>query len=162
MTILTPDKTLFESKTCSRCGGLGAYSYNAVHGTRCYGCAGQGVQLTKRGAAASKLFRELCSRRAEDLKVGDGILWDMFFFSCWAPITAIESTENGSVKISGIRAKTGETMSYTADRNSPVRLKLTAEQKAPLIAQARAYQESLTDSGKPRKRAAAARMLEAA
>ena len=27
---------------CSRCGGSGHYSYNQMHGTRCYGCDGRG------------------------------------------------------------------------------------------------------------------------
>ena len=26
--------------TCSRCGGSGRYSFNLIHGTKCYGCGG--------------------------------------------------------------------------------------------------------------------------
>lgn len=33
--------------TCSRCGGSGRYSFNLLHGTRCYGCGGTGKQKTK-------------------------------------------------------------------------------------------------------------------
>lgn len=33
--------------TCSRCGGSGRYSFNLIHGTRCYGCGGTGKQKTK-------------------------------------------------------------------------------------------------------------------
>jgi hypothetical protein len=32
---------------CGRCGGSGNYSYNAMHGTRCYGCGGSGQVLPK-------------------------------------------------------------------------------------------------------------------
>lgn len=30
------------SEKCPRCGGSGNYSYNALHGTVCYGCQGKG------------------------------------------------------------------------------------------------------------------------
>lgn len=33
--------------TCSRCGGSGKYSFNLMHGTKCYGCNGTGKQKTK-------------------------------------------------------------------------------------------------------------------
>lgn len=33
--------------TCSRCGGSGRYSFNLIHGTKCYGCGGTGKQKTK-------------------------------------------------------------------------------------------------------------------
>jgi hypothetical protein len=32
-------------KTCSRCGGGGKFSYNQIHGDKCYGCSGSGKQL---------------------------------------------------------------------------------------------------------------------
>lgn len=28
---------------CGRCGGTGHYSYNPIHGTRCFGCSGGGI-----------------------------------------------------------------------------------------------------------------------
>ncbi|KOS01387.1 hypothetical protein [Paenibacillus polymyxa] len=31
-------------KVCSRCGGRGRYSWNAMHGSVCYGCSGVGKQ----------------------------------------------------------------------------------------------------------------------
>lgn len=33
--------------TCSRCNGTGRFSFNLIHGTRCYGCNGTGKQKTK-------------------------------------------------------------------------------------------------------------------
>lgn len=33
--------------TCSRCGGSGRFSFNLMHGSKCYGCNGTGKQATK-------------------------------------------------------------------------------------------------------------------
>ena len=40
--------------TCSRCGGSGRFSFNLIHGSKCYGCNGTGKQKTKPRAPASK------------------------------------------------------------------------------------------------------------
>lgn len=45
---------VYERKECSRCGGTGRYSYNALHGSMCYGCNGRGRALSKRGLAAKR------------------------------------------------------------------------------------------------------------
>jgi len=34
--------------TCSRCGGTGKYSYNAMDGSRCYGCGGLGSTMPRK------------------------------------------------------------------------------------------------------------------
>lgn len=39
-----------SSYTCSRCSGSGKYSFNMIHGTKCYGCNGSGKQATKPAA----------------------------------------------------------------------------------------------------------------
>lgn len=39
---------------CSRCGGSGRYSFNLIHGTKCYGCNGTGKQKTKPRAPTPK------------------------------------------------------------------------------------------------------------
>ncbi len=36
------DANGFPLETCGRCGGCGQYSFNALDGTRCYGCGGTG------------------------------------------------------------------------------------------------------------------------
>jgi len=51
--------TIFEKEVCGRCGGTGKYSYCQVHGTKCFGCAGAGEIVTKRGFAARAHFRVL-------------------------------------------------------------------------------------------------------
>lgn len=40
--------------TCARCNGSGRYSFNALHGSRCYGCNGTGLQKTKPRAPAPR------------------------------------------------------------------------------------------------------------
>ena len=64
---------LFESVTCTRCGGSGHYSYNPMTGTRCFKCNGHGETLTKRGAAAQNYYRLLLSKRYRDLEPGDKV-----------------------------------------------------------------------------------------
>jgi hypothetical protein len=40
--------------TCSRCAGTGRFSFNLMHGTKCYGCNGTGKQKTKPRAPTPK------------------------------------------------------------------------------------------------------------
>ena len=58
MSVMTPEQSTFEAETCGRCGGSGNYSFNQIDGTRCYGCGGSGIKLTKRGAAARAFYRD--------------------------------------------------------------------------------------------------------
>src|SRR5690625_4293200 len=55
---------LGHSSTCSRCGGSGKYSYNAVSGSRCFGGGGL-------GGRPPKVTRELLGRVAESVERGD-------------------------------------------------------------------------------------------
>ena len=43
-----------QAYTCSRCNGTGRYSFNLMHGTKCYGCNGSGKQYTKPKAPSPK------------------------------------------------------------------------------------------------------------
>lgn len=43
-----------QAYTCTRCNGTGRYSFNLMHGTKCYGCNGTGKQYTKPKAPSSK------------------------------------------------------------------------------------------------------------
>ncbi len=40
--------------TCTRCNGTGRFSFNLMHGTKCYGCNGSGKQYTKPRAPTPK------------------------------------------------------------------------------------------------------------
>jgi hypothetical protein len=45
--VMTRVIKLGHGKVCGRCGGCGNYSFNQVHGTRCYGCGGLGYKTPK-------------------------------------------------------------------------------------------------------------------
>lgn len=62
---------LFESETCTRCGGTGKHSYCQTYGDTCFKCHGQKETLTKRGQEAQRYYRESCKIKVEDVKVGD-------------------------------------------------------------------------------------------
>lgn len=68
------DKYGFPIDTCTRCLGSGHYSYNQVHGTRCFGCGGTGVQVVKKAKPAFVAFhtnaQNLKRTLTRDLVVG--------------------------------------------------------------------------------------------
>lgn len=64
----------FESTTCSRCCGIGRFGPASVFAGRCFKCSGTGVTMTKRGAAAQQFYRELLSKRVDEVQPGDKIL----------------------------------------------------------------------------------------
>ncbi len=43
-----------QTYTCTRCNGTGRYSFNMMHGTKCYGCNGTGKQLTRPATPSPK------------------------------------------------------------------------------------------------------------
>lgn len=66
-------RALGHSTPCGRCGGSGNYSFNAMDGTRCYGCAGAGgkppkvtpalLRSVEKGVQAGALDRYLLQLR---------------------------------------------------------------------------------------------------
>ncbi len=148
--LLTPETTMFESVYCSRCAGSGRYSFNLMHGHTCYGCGGKGVTLTKRGAAAQKYLKQISSKPARELRVGDVVKFDMCFFVCWSPIEKIEVSDSGNIMLTTTRAKTGETIQVSGiSPDSMIELRFVGEQRAALVKQAKAYQATLTKDGVP-------------
>lgn len=166
--------TQIERETCSRCGGTGRMPF-AVYGGVCFKCGGQKFVLTKRGAEAERYLRELRSRPARELGVGQvirvqSITMSGASFSYFAPITELEivtpetssmkalidgvwqQTDVGQVKITTTSAKFGSHVFHSAP-DAMVRVGQTAEQKAETLAKALAYQDTLTKQGKPRKTA---------
>ena len=137
-------KALFESATCGRCGGSGNYSYNMMHGTRCYGCSGRGYVLTKRGRAAQNFLNDLRSKPVEDIKVGDLVYVDFF------------GGPRGFLKLESIRKDTlnlGQWMFEFPGRCSwgvhfgcgqTMRVGFSAEEKVAHIKLALEYQATLT------------------
>ena len=152
-------KPLFEHKTCGRCGGSGQYSYNLMHGSRCYGCNGGGYQLTKRGAAAQKFLNQLREVPATEIKLGDVVLFDgcgvsrSVFFT----VDSIEpDTLNGHGRFNISGHVGAERFGIGCVEGTRIRKGFTADQKAAHKAEALAYQETLTAAGIPRKKAAKA------
>lgn len=148
--------TSFESKTCGRCGGSGRYSYNQLDGDRCYGCRGTGLQLTKRGLAARARFLELTTAKAADVQPG-WLLWDdtMGFKPKWLPV--LKAGVSSSRYLKGdewINYHAIETRrcSHGVFPDSEVRAAPDAETVNAKLAEALAYQATLTQAGKPAKR----------
>lgn len=155
----TKSKPLFEHATCGRCCGTGNYSYNSVHGTRCYGCGGSGYKLTKRGAAAQKFLDDLRMRPAGSVKVGDAVHMDFHFFAGFYTVEAIEPcalNRADGFYLVATRQKTGEKLRCGCWPDRLVRMGFTEAEKAEQRAQALAYQATLTKAGVPSKRKASA------
>lgn len=146
--------SVFESVSCPRCGGGGKYSFNLMHGDRCYGCGGSGVKMSKRGAAAKAEYLRLLERRVGDLKVGDSI-YDWLGLNggkCWQRIDSIEADPmSGSIKL--CLSRKGKPVGHFitgADHKVPA---VSSEaQRLEFLAQAVAYQAKLTKEGKVSKR----------
>jgi hypothetical protein len=182
MTETTTEPVLrLERETCSRCGGSGHYSYCSMYGTRCFKCAGKKEVLSKRGAAAMAHLKTLRSKRAGDLKVGDRVWHDGLVVPgavCdkggWATVTEIRpgdaARDGGQIVGYTTDPVTGMTVGgtvvppelvvetnrckhqTTADRL--FRVFVSKEREVETLKAAIAYQDTLTKTGKPRKRAA--------
>ena len=157
--LITPDQTMFESEYCSRCGGSGSYSWNAMHGSRCYKCNGQGVQLTKRGEAAAKFYYASQEVPVSQLVVGSYIWQD----GRWREVLELRQGGEGDCYqllpngerryYTHITTKRGE---HCVFPDSTVRSIRNEEQRKAQVKAAQEYQATLTKTGKPIKRVKAA------
>lgn len=146
--------TTFESTTCKRCGGTGKHSFNAIHKDTCYGCKGAGRQLTKRGKAASDYLASLRRKPAGEIQVGDLVRFETMTHAFFSRIESVgeDALNPGRIAIKATRASTGEAVRAIVFPSTPMTLGFSQEEKAAQLAQAIAYQETLTKSGQPRKR----------
>jgi hypothetical protein len=147
----------FEIKTCTRCHGSGQYSFNQIDGSKCYGCSGCGKQYTGRGKLVKRFWDELCQIDPADVVVGQRIDNGMAKFTV---AEVLPVTESGAVIKDGVRIpmmfhnfKSVSGKEYSAQAGYKVRLIPQGEERERLLAQALAYQDSLTKEGKPRKAA---------
>lgn len=151
-------KLVFETETCSRCGGCGRYSYCQMYGDTCFKCRGRGKVLTKRGLLAKLYYERMASKPAGELTVGE-VIWNEpgpFSKGGWTTVLEItrdttERQSNGSGWYCQIDALTITTkaISYSGvSRDSLMRVRQTPEQVAAKMSLAMAYQFSLTKSGK--------------
>lgn len=160
---------VFEYVTCSRCCGTGKYSFNLMHGDRCYGCSGKGYKLTARGAAACKFYSDSMCKPAKELQVGDvvrveGMTNGLNIFYYFAKITKIVPTHevlgyrvnDQEVRYMVMEYKT-ESEKYGIQNNqcnedAMIRVAHSGEDKRILQAKALEYQAKLTKSGKLMKK----------
>lgn len=147
---------LFENVTCGRCGGSGKYSYNMMHGSTCYGCAGKGVVLTKRGIAAQKFLNSLRKIPANKFKVGDLMLCEGVTSACFAKITEIKT---GTASEFGYADNTtpfvglycGDKGGIVCSADTLVRKGFSGAEKDAQKKLALEYQATLTKTGTVRK-----------
>lgn len=158
---------VFDSVTCTRCGGSGKFSYCSVMNGpfgryTCFKCFGEGQTLTKKGDAAQAYYNTLLTVKISDVQVGQKWLArgiPGFMADAWITITSITPDElnAGRILISGIDEKrNNESHGYNGTPDDVLRIRQTAEEVKAKRAQALAYQETLTKTGTPRKRAASA------
>lgn len=153
-------KIEFEKTSCSRCGGGGRYSFNLMHGDRCYGCGGTGLALTKRGKLARAKLRELQQRPVADLKVGEFVWYDPYPIGGkvgWYTIDSIEpdTLNANSIWLSISRGGKGGCR-WGMSLESAIRSVASQVALDASITEAMAYQATLGVNGKPLKKAKAA------
>ena len=150
--------TVFETEVCSRCHGTGHYSFNGEH-SRCYKCEGKnGARaFTKRGAAAKAYYESKLMVAATDVKIGDKIR-DTFVKQL--TVATIEQRKpTGRAWVGGVELVlsdriyfgNGNGLETSCEVDGAVRRIPTAKENETLIAEALAYQETLTKAGTVRK-----------
>jgi hypothetical protein len=146
------DKFGFEIETCSRCGGSGHWSYCQQYGTMCFKCLGKGFVHTLRGDAARKHFVALMSVPVESLIVGQKFLRDEGPFNAAGWCTVIEiGLSDGRNNVTGFVFtvnKTGERGSSYYYLGDLIRVAQTEDERINKLAEALAYQDTLTKRGK--------------
>ena len=158
---------LFESKTCSRCGGSGKFSWCQMHGDTCFGCGGNGLQLTKRGKVAQAWFNAKKKKPACEVKVGERIVMEgvpgfskaevvIVSFVGWGDKPGWLDSKTGEwkphFKVEGVGAKSGKSNGIHGFENTEIKMHIWGEAKAALIKEALEFQASLTKDGKVSKR----------
>ncbi len=140
----------FEIQTCSRCGGSGSYSYNMMHGSRCYGCSGTGKVFTKRGSMAYARFQENLKKPVSAVQVGDFVKSG----NKWRKLEAIGQSTSYNIRPDGTRLHYVElTFKGYAEcvfPDSIVQSVRNEAERQAALGEAIAYQASLTKQGKPK------------
>lgn len=159
-----------ESVVCGRCGGTGHYSYCSMYGTVCFGCGGSGRKLTKRGRAAAVYMESLRMKKASEVELGEWIVMEGIPGYSASKLLKVETIETmlksyGTVeggvttwhpglRFTGV-TKEGKEESYgLGGTEMEVMMGRTKAERLAHLEMALAYQETLTKSGTPKKRAA--------
>lgn len=158
---MTEDR-IIEIETCTRCGGSGRYSYNQITGDRCFKCGGKGTQMTKRGRAVNDWIREQTATDALSVKVGDRVVYSNALTGRRSTFTIAEIVEHKPLKSRSYDFTAEiwidhESRSVTLISEGgkeygfggavPLSFAITDE----LRERARAYRDTLTMAGNPRK-----------
>lgn len=146
----------FETKTCSRCGGSGQYSYCQMYGSTCFKCSGSGKMYTARGLAARAFLIASRTIKAGDVKLGDRIKSSgttITVQSCYTQLRSGSHTKDGVTVFCNHLYLNGTKYSLGLFADTDVELILpTAAQRNAQIIAALDFQDTLTVAGKPRKR----------
>lgn len=138
---------IFETQTCTRCGGCGHYSFNQFNGTTCFGCGGSGAMLTKRGRAAQDYYQSLRNIMPEAVTVGMHIKgWNGTYTV--AEIVGIDTILKSS-KATHILFKSAGGKVYAENLSAPVQI--AGADLEGIREKALAYQATLTKAGTVRK-----------
>ncbi len=97
-------KIRYETEECSRCGGTGSYSWNALTGSTCFKCNGGRIQFTKKGAKARKavqaLLDELTLTPAGEIVAGDRV--QLQGRKGYALVESAERSPAGTLRSNGV------------------------------------------------------------
>jgi len=150
-------KAGWEVQTCSRCGGCGEYSFNMIDGTRCYGCGGSGLKLTKRGAEAKAFYQRSLESIVKDVQVGDYVFEYVNVKGArkWLKVSSIKKDELnvGQGRVTLELCTGGKVVCNFGTFYESKILKVSSEsQRQDKLNAALAYQDTLTVAGKPRKK----------
>jgi hypothetical protein len=145
-------KIEFEKTSCGRCGGGGKYSFNLMHGDRCYGCGGSGLALTKRGKAARAKLLELQQRPVPDLKVGEFVWYDPYPMGGKAKWQRIISMRMDTLNVDSVIV---EIVPCRWHMHATQNVRSVVDQASldAIVTEVHAYQASLGVNGKPLKKA---------
>lgn len=139
------NKAGFEVKTCVRCGGSGRYSFNLMDGSRCYGCSGNKVVLSKRGAAARAYFLASLDYAVADLVAGDVVYTEgaaVMSGKKWRILQNVTDLANGTRCL--------DFKHHSLHTGGVVSAAKTLAVRDEKLAAAIAYQSTLADNGKPK------------
>lgn len=163
-----PKKLLFDHETCTRCCGTGSFSYCQSYGTTCFKCHGNGVTLTKKGAAANAWFHAKKKKVAAEVKVGEWMVVEGcpgFSKNEVVKVTFAGFKETGNKYmgkdgewkdyfiVEGVNAK-GETHGVHTFENAEVTMAFGKAETLALKLEAKAFEATLTKAGTVAKKAA--------
>lgn len=150
--------TVFETEVCSRCHGTGHYSFNGEHSI-CYKCDGKNGcrAYTKRGKAAKAYYEAKFMVPVTEIKIGDKIR-DMSVKQLTVAIIE-QRKPSGRAWVGGVEIVLSDRIHFTnikglqmsCEVGGIVRRIPTAEENEIDLADALAYQATLTKAGTVRK-----------